>query len=170
MFNGDDRFSNREPRLPQRNGGGYGGQPDPNDPGGVPNHEVHGGPIDPHHPPHNPPPAQNPGNNDVDVMPPDAIGDIPPPPIPLPPMTPSAPLPTPGIPGTLAQPGSRGAMPFRSNAFNAQSPRFGPGAPMVGGAGAQVSGLGDTGLGAPDDVAELLRMLAAGHASGGQIQ
>ena len=85
------------------------------------------------------------------TLPPDEIGDIPPPPVPPPP----APIPAPtGIPGTFAMPGTLAARPFHTAAF-APPPRFGPGAPIVGGGG----------MLSPDDAAELLRRMAAG---GGQ--
>lgn len=103
------------------------------------------------------PALPNPGNQDTNTLPPDLIGDIPPPPIPLPPGVGVA-----GAPGaegsTFARPGSRGAQPFRTPAFFSQRPqRFGPGVPTLGG-GDEGAGLGME----PDEVGELLRQLAAG--------
>lgn len=110
--------------------------------------------------------APPPSDNGATSLPTDIIGDIPPPPIPQPPITGPGVAGIPGTEaGTFARPGSAGAMPFRTPAYTAaRSQRFGPGAPIVGGGG--MSGFeGDAsgGLGAPDDVAELLRQLAAGR-------
>lgn len=105
------------------------------------------------------PPADGPEHphNDLDTnaLPQDMIGDIPPPPIPLPPKTTGS-----GVAGivgteagTLSQPGTAGAAPFRSAAFlNPRPPRFGPGVPTTGGGGFGID---------PKKIAELLQALAA---------
>lgn len=98
----------------------------------------------------------------VETLPPELVGDIPPPPIPPLPQTLGS-----GVggirgteAGTLSLPGSRGAVPFRSNAFQPKHPpRFGPGVPLAGGGSTDVSGLDIN----PDDAAELLRELARGR-------
>lgn len=97
---------------------------------------------------------------DADVLPADMVGDIPPPPIPSPP-----PIVGPGVAGirgteagTLSLPGTRGAMPFRTAAFQPVRPRFGPGVPVTGGTGAPAAGLGLD----PEQAAEILRALAGG--------
>jgi hypothetical protein len=109
------------------------------------------------------------GDQDTDILPPDLIGDIPPPPVPAPPAISGTGLA--GIPGTegstFARPGTPGAIPFRTPAFFSQRPpRFGPGVPIAGGGSAAVSGLGsEGGIGlSPEEAAELLRSLVAGRA------
>lgn len=105
-------------------------------------------------------PPPHPHNDlDTNALPQDMIGDIPPPPVPLPPKTTG-----PGVggiigteAGTLSMPGTRGAAPFHSTAFtNPRPPRFGPGVPTTGGSGLGVD---------PKKIAELLQALAA---QGGQ--
>jgi hypothetical protein len=100
---------------------------------------------------------------DVQVLPPDAIGDIPPPPVPAPPTIVGS-----GVAGirgteagTFSRPGTRGAVPFRTAAYQPpRPPRFGPGVPLAG--GGDVGGVGAL---SPEDAAELLRALAAGSTS-----
>lgn len=120
--------------------------------------------------------AKRASDNAATSLPPDVIGDIPPPPIPqAPPITGPG---VGGIPGTeagtFARPGSMGAAPFRTSAYAApRQQRFGPGAPIVGGGG--MSGFGGDeggmgmGLGAPDDIGELLRALAASRGPTGTV-
>lgn len=106
-------------------------------------------------------------NNDANTLPPDLVGDIPPPPIPgLPAMTRGS-----GVAGmrgteagTFARPGTAAAAPFRSAAFVPKRPaRFGPGVAMAGGGSTAVQGLdmATPGLNG-DDAAELLARLARG--------
>lgn len=109
------------------------------------------------------PPPSSAGNQDGTALPPDLIGDIPPPPLP-------SGFGVGGAPGaegsTFARPGSRGAQPFRTPAFFSQRPeRFGPGVPTLGGGSTDVSGLDGEGLGlSPEEAAELLAQLASGNA------
>lgn len=117
-------------------------------------------PVGPSAPPGGEPKIAN-TNQDTDVMPADAIGDIPPPPIPSPPIVGPGIAGIPGTEaGTLARPGQRAAQPFRSAAFAPVRPRFGPGVPVTGGGGigGDVGGLGLD----PDQAAEILRTLADG--------
>jgi hypothetical protein len=172
----DERFSNR----PQYRGGSpltQPGYPEAPGAGGTPTYPlVPGGPTGPLQPPippgglsPTPPPIMPPlpgsgpyNTGGVETLPSELIGDIPPPPIPPPPIT------GPGVAGirgteagTLARPGSAAARPFRTAAYTPKPQRFGPGVPVSGG-----DTTGVTGLGNPDDVAELLRQLAAGRAQG----
>lgn len=157
----DDPRDPREPPPPP---------PPPPPPAPLP---IEPGPIDPPPPIEPPPPggAQGPDPDaDIDILPPDSIGDIPPPPVPRPPRP--RPITGPGIggipgteAGTLAQPGTRGAVPFRTAAFAPQRPpRFGPGSPIVGGG----TGITDGTAGglSQDEAAELLRALAAARTPG----
>jgi hypothetical protein len=113
-------------------------------------------------------PPLNLPNQDTRSLPPDTIGDIPPPPVPAPPRR----LPVPpeglgagGAPGgaeggTFARPASVGIRPYRS--ATPQPPRFGPGVPIVGSTPVSGSPSGDLGL-SPEEAAELLRnMVGAG--------
>ena len=99
-------------------------------------------------------------------MPPDQIGDIPPPPIPRPPagLQGGPGLGVGGAPGlegsTFARPDSRGIRPFQS-----AGPRFGPGVPFSGSGGSGGVG-GDMGL-SPEEAEELMRGLAMGLQSRG---
>lgn len=117
-------------------------------------------------PPTNPVPGPDPSDMGAGTMPPDLIGDIPPPPVPLPPGVGVA-----GAPGlggsTFARPGTAAAQPFRTPAYFSQRPqRFGPGVPTLGG-GSIVPGLGGDQGGSlgldPEEAAELLRAMAAGR-------
>lgn len=106
-----------------------------------------------------PPLVHTAGNGGVETLPPDLIGDIPPPPIPTPPITGSGVAGIKGTEaGTLARPGQRAAAPFRTSSY-APKPqlRFGPGVPAAGGDTAAVSGLGLD----PEQAAEILRQLAS---------
>lgn len=119
------------------------------------------------------PPDQAPSepvqNGDVNTLPADLVGDIPPPPIPAPPAL----IQGAGVggikgteAGTLSRPGSAGAAPFRTSAFTTfHPPRFGPGVANAGGAPTPFSGVSDNqGLGLnPNDAADLLRRLAGGQ-------
>lgn len=109
---------------------------------------------------------------DTTTLPNDAIGDIPPPPIPKAPQISAGMNMGMGMAGgsgtggsTFARPGTRAAMPFRTPAFGAgRSSRFGPGAPLAGGSSFGVGGDEGGGLGlSADDAAELLRTLVAGR-------
>lgn len=126
-----------------------------------------------------PPEVTAPIDQDVSTLPSDAIGDIPPPPIPAPPISSGVGGATPPIPGigvgglpgtegsTFARPGTPAARPFRTPAsYHARPPRFGPGVPQAGGGIAEVSGLGGVPGLNPDDAAELLRRLAMGGGGG----
>ncbi len=108
------------------------------------------------------------GDNDVDTMNNDQVGDIPPPPIPDSPRGPTITGPgIAGIPGTeagtFARPGSQGALAFRSPAFVPKGrPRFGPGVANVGGGQSPLDAGAGLGL-SPDEAAELLKGLAGGR-------
>lgn len=98
------------------------------------------------------PQAPSPADSGAAALSPDLVGDIPPPPIPPPPAGSGAGMSPYFGSGATAAPsgfGGGGGMPMT---------RFGPGTPIVGGVGDEGGGVG---LGAPDDVAELLRQLAA---------
>ena len=125
--------------------------------------------IDPgkvHQPGFNPQPLDQ-GDGDAESLPTDQVGDIPPPPVPAAPIEGVGVAGIPGTEGsTFARPGSKGAVPFRTAAFQSpHPPRFGPGVPFAGSATTDVSGLGDTGLD-PERAAELLRALASGYNTG----
>lgn len=104
-------------------------------------------------------------SNGSTLIPPDLVGDVPPPPVPA--------APSVGVAGsrgaggsTFARPGSAGMRGFRSMPSQAPRPRFGPGVPSagggVGGGASTLAGAdGGTGL-SPDEAAELLRRMAGG--------
>lgn len=107
------------------------------------------------------PPKPTGADADANALPPDLIGDVPPPPVPMPPIV------GPGIAGiqgteagTLGRPGTRSTASLHSSSYAAtHAPRFGPGTPEVGG-GETAAGIG--GL-TPEQLAEILRSLAAGR-------
>jgi hypothetical protein len=126
-------------------------------------------PIDPNPPGTTPPaPAPSPAplpdpDADASAVPPDLIGDIPPPPVPeAPPITGVG---VAGIHGTegrsFSRPGTPSGARFRTSAFYSQRPqRFGPGVPVLGGAN-PVPGLDAAAGLSPEEAAELLAGLAA---------